>query len=356
MAEIGKVTPRVTEKDFRMRDSDGQSAAERLQLVEALRHGNIYEVFAKQTKFKVSDFADFFSQQWKSFRGQIVQDTEIKSQEAAFHEPKLEQFALHHRGASLGSDELQFFGKAMQHFLSSGFGGKQPGEARVAKAQQGAEAGGEGAGGKLTSGAGYKAEDLGIGPEVDAAAATGETGTGTTGDGTTAGPGAREMAGATLDEWEQFQSDMWGQIFDAQFQQDYQKRMGEIKAEVQKILSMVKSGQIEPEFALIALAKVNATKNGCLMTWLGKKASHINESLNKISNDLASTSPSSPEYYAQLQNAQGQTRDGSFQLNLLVSDMQKVMQDVAGTLEFVHSFLGEVSRHRREIATKFAAH
>lgn len=354
MAEIGKVAPRVTEKDFRMRDSDGQSAAERLQLVEALRHGNIYEVFAKQTKFKVSDFADFFSQQWKSFRGQIVQDAEIKSQEAAFHEPKLEQFALHHRGASLGGDELQFFGKAMQGFLSSGFGGSKGGEARVLKTGEGAEAGGQGPGGKLTSGVAPKAEELGT--EVDAAAAAGETGTGGSGDGTSTGGSARELAGATLDEWEQFQSDMWGQIFDAQFQQDYQKRMGEIKAEVQKILSMVKSGQIEPEFALIAMAKVNATKNGCLMTWLGKKASHINESLNKISNDLASGSASNPNYYADLQTAQGKTRDGSFQLNLLVSDMQKVMQDVAGTLEFVHSFLGEVSRHRREIATKFAAH
>ncbi len=360
MVEIGKVTPKFQEKDFRMRTMEGDSAAERMQLVEALRHGNIYEVFAKQNKFKIGDFADFFSQQWKTLRGQVIQDTEIKAMEGSFHEPDINQFALHHRGASLSDDERQFFGKSMMEFIvkATEAGSLQPKSGKLQKGQEAGATGDQGSsGGHLLSGSMPKGQA--VEGTSDTSAAQTSTGDGTssgTGDGTTEAKDPASMAQETLGEWDQFKEDMWGQIFDAQMSQDYQKRMGEINAEVQKILSMVKSGAIEPEYALIALAKVNSTKNGCLMTWLGKKAFHINESLCKISDELKNTSPSSSSYYGLLQESQSKTRDGSFQLNLLVQDMQKVMGDVAGTLEFVKSFLSEVGRHRREIATKFAVH
>ncbi|MBN1282309.1 MAG: hypothetical protein JXA24_00870 [Proteobacteria bacterium] len=307
---IGKASP-VSDKDFRLRDADMRSAMERQEIVEALRHGNIYEVFAKSKTFKIGDFADFFSNQWKNFKSQIVQDAEIKSSEGAYHEPGMNQFAMHQKGASMTPEEGQLLSQEMSGFLMGG--GKF-------KAQ----------------GAGEFTSDL---P-----------------DGTPLPDELAGMAEGTLSEWDQFMQDTWGTIFDQQMMSDYRSRMDEIKAEVQRIITLAKQGAIGPEFVLIALAKVNQTKNGCLMTWLGKKAFHVNETINTAARDLRDMSVTDPQYYATLQMAQEKTRDGSFQLNLLTQDMQKVMQDVAGTLEFVHSFLGEINRTRREIITKVSAH
>lgn len=166
-----------------------------------------------------------------------------------------------------------------------------------------------------------------------------------------------EMVPETLAEWDQFMEDAWGQIFDAQMVSDYRSRMAEIKRDVQRIITLAKQGVIGPEFVLIALAKVNLTKNGVLMTWLGKKAFHLNESLNRVANDLYETSSADPfAFQGELILSREKTRDQTMQMQLLMGDMQKVMQDVAGTLEHVHSAMSEINRTRREIITKVAAH
>lgn len=277
-----------------------QSDLARLEMVEALRQGNIYEVIKKlPSGVSIRDFEDYMSQQWRTFRSQIVQDYKIYEGEAAIPEPKMQDFAVHDEGSSWTSEEGHEFLKGMM--------------ASLGKAAEG-------------EGAEMMAGDIGT------------------------------IAEGTLNEWESFMSDVWGQIFDAQMMADYQKRMGEVQKEVQRIISLAKSGQVDPEFVLIALAKVNVTKNGCLMTWLGRKAFMTNETMNRVANDLRMTPSSDPAYFGRLQDAQAKTRDGGFQLQMLVADMQKVMQDVAGVLEQVHGFMGEINRTRREIITKIAAH
>jgi hypothetical protein len=278
-----------------------QSDLARLEMIEALRQGNIYEVMKKlPAGLSIRDFEDYMSQQWRNFKSQIVQDYKIYEGEAAVPEPAMGDFAVHDESSSWTPEEGHEFLKGMM--------------ASLGKAA-------EGEGAEMPAGT-----DIG------------------------------SIAEGTLDEWESFMNDMWGQIFDAQMVADYQKKMGEIQKEVQHIIAMAKSGQVDPEYVLIALAKVNVTKNGCLMTWLGKKAFMTNETMNRVANDLRMTPSSDPAYYSKLQDAQAKTRDGSFQLQMLVADMQKVMQDVAGVLEQVHSFMGEINRTRREIITKVAAH
>ncbi|MBN2250700.1 MAG: hypothetical protein JW724_01320, partial [Candidatus Altiarchaeota archaeon] len=94
-----------------------------------------------------------------------------------------------------------------------------------------------------------------------------------------------EMAQGTLDEWEGFMGDLWSQVLDAQMLKDYEARMGEIKQEVQRIITLAKEGKIGPEFVLIALAKVNVTKNGVLFSWLSKKAFGINEQMSRAAEE-----------------------------------------------------------------------
>ncbi len=315
MADISKAS-RIIDRDLRFREEDPAIQAEKQQIIEQLRHGNIHEIFAKQTKFKIGDFTDFFSHQWRNFKSQIIQDAEIKASEAGFHAPDLSDFPVHHQGTNITPEEGELFSQAMGDFLTSGTG----------------------------AGAGkWKAQ-------------------GASGEGVIPEAGAMmpdelvSMTQGTIGEWDQFLEDSWGTIFDAQLSQEMQRKMGEVKAEVQRIIALAKEGKIGVEFVLIALAKVNATKNGVLMSGLGKKMYHINENMNQMSEDLYEMSASGdPNYYAQLQATQSRTRDGSFQLNLLVQDMQKVMQDVASTMEFVHSSLGEINRSRREIITHMSA-
>jgi hypothetical protein len=305
-------------KSLRIQEQDAQLKADRQHIIEQLRHGNIHDIFAKQTKFKISDFSDFFSNQWHSFKSQIIQDAEVKAGEASFHAPDLNSFPVHHQGTTMTPEEGALFSQAMSEFLESGTG----------------TAAGKGK---------WKAQSVeGEGEVPEASALMPDE--------------LISMTEGTLSEWDQFLDDTWGTIFDAQLSQEMQRKMGEIKAEVQRIITLAKEGRIGVEFVLIALAKVNATKNGVLMSGLGKKMYHINENMNQMSEDLYEMSASGdPNYYAQLQMTQSRTRDGSFQLNLLVQDMQKVMQDVASTMEFVHSSLGEINRSRREIITHMSA-
>lgn len=316
MADISK-TSRVVERDLRFREQDPAIQAEKQQIIEQLRHGNIHEIFARQTKFKISDFTDFFSTQWRNFKSQIIQDSEIMAGEAGYHPPDISDFPVHHQGTSMSSDEGDLFSQAMGDFLTSGTGAGAG--AGKFKAQS---VGGEGA---IPVGGAMAPDEL------------------------------VSMAQGSLGEWDQFLDDTWGTIFDAQLSQEMMRKMGEIKAEVQRIITLAKQGKIGVEFVLIALAKVNATKNGVLMSGLGKKIYKINQDMNDISAELHSMSPADPEYFGTLQMSQSETREGSFQMNLLMQDMQKVMQDVASTMEFAHSSISEINRARREIITHMSA-
>ncbi len=301
-------TPGVSDKDFLLRDADMRTGLERDQMIEELRHGNIYEVFAKSKVFKIGDFSDFFASQWKNFKGQIVQDAEIKSQEASYHEPSMEQFPMHHKGVSINAEEGQAFSQSMSDFLSKNK---------------------------------FKASTLDT-----------EGFTSDLVDGTTEAEDVASMAQGTLDDWDVFLEDTWGTIFDQQMMADYRSRMSEIQAEVQRIISLAKSGAIGPEYVLLALAKVNQTKNGCLMTWLGKKAYHINESMNNVAQELSDSGGSD---FSLLTTANSETREGNFNMNLLTQDIQKVMQDVSSTLEFVHSTLNAIDKTKMEIIRKYSA-
>jgi ribosomal protein L17 len=317
------------------RESDVSKELDRMQMVEALRHGNIYEVFAKSTKFKLGDFTEFFGNQWKSFKGQVIQDSEIKAGEAAYPQPDLNQFSVHHKGVTITPDEGGLFMQEMMASLSGGGAGgtamSGKWKSQTAKSQE----------------AGAESSDLTAG------------GTGTTSGEVQGAAGGQldvqQMGQDSLGEWQQFLDDSWGQIFDSQMMADMNQKMSEVKQEVQRLVTLAKEGKIGAEFVLIALAKVNATKNGCLITWLGKKAFHLNESLSKIANDLHTMSPADPRYYGMMEVSREKTRDGSFQMQLVTQDMQKVMSDMASTLEFVKGSMDEINRTKREIITAASA-
>lgn len=281
---------------------------DRAEIQQLLNTGNLYEIRAKlPLNLTLRDFDDFMRSQGGRFQ-ELVQNFEFKADYAAFHSPVKEVFPIQHQGTQVPPEEMAYFTREMMR------------TAEMPDFQ-------------------FKASKIGKATE--------------TGEGPPMTPEEiQQMGEGTLGEWQTFMDETWMSIMDAQMMKDYQSRMAEVQAEARRIVALVKQGLIPPEYALIAMAKVNQTKNGVLMTWLGKKAFHVNESLGKISEDLKKGGGWDP---ANLQTAQAKTRDGAFQLNLLVTDMQKIMQDSAGTLEQVKTMIDEMNRTRREIIVKFSA-
>jgi coenzyme F420-reducing hydrogenase delta subunit len=329
-------------------------------MLDRIKHGNIYEEFVKSIKFKLSDFQDYFSQQWQTWKGQVIQDEDMKAAEHSFHQCNIDDIAVQKKSCILKDEDREMLLDGMMSHLQrvSGKtrgakvqkitgadqkGTKESADKKTADGAGSAEAseetsaaGGASAGGKTTTDSG------------DSASATSKQGAPTKED-------LEDMAGGTLDEWDQFTTDAWNQIIDTQMAKDMQARYAEIKQEVDRIIALAKSGRIGAEFVLIALAKVNQTRNGVLISGLGKKAFHMNETMNNIADDLHSMDSSAPGYYSELQMAQSKTRDQNFQQNLVLQDMQKVMQDVASVLEQVHSMISEINQTRREIVSRLGA-
>lgn len=284
---------------------------DRAEIKQLLDTGNLYEIRARlPLNLSLRDFEDYMRFQGTRFH-ELVQDFDFKAQEAVYHAPVKEVFPIQHQGTQVSPEEMAYFTQEMMKSAE-----RAEFKFKATKATEGSK------------GLGEQEQPMTV-EEI------------------------QQMGEGTLSEWQTFMDETWMSILDAQMMKDYQQRMSEVQAEARRIIALVKQGVIGPEFALIAMAKVNQTKNGCLMTWLGKKAFHVNESINKISEDLKKSGSYDP---GTLAVAQSKTRDGAFQLNLLVTDMQKIMQDSAGVLEQVHGIMGEMNRTRREIITKVSAH
>lgn len=320
MAEIRKTS------SAKMNEREVRSQLDKMEgdMLQKIRHGNIYEEFVKSIRFKLTDFQDYFGNQWQKYKGQLIQDEEVKASYASFRSVNQNDIPTQNRAAILGKEGEQMLRQGMTDMMNqmASGGGKFKG-AKVQKLKD------DGA-----------ADDATSNPDPDEPMTIEEL---------------RSTAEGTLDDWENFMQDSWDQIMDAQMQADYTSRMAEIQKDVDRIIMLAKQGKIGPEFVLIALAKVNSTKNGVLISHLGRKAFHVNESINNVADDLNNMDPSDPGYFSELQMAQSQTRDKTFNLNLITQDMQKAMQDVAGCLEQVHGMISEINRVRREIISKVAA-
>jgi len=298
MVPVDKVRARALERQAIEVDENLRKA------IHDIQHGkNIYQVLA-DAKVPKAELHKFFADSWRQWQSQIIQNYQTISGEADVQPVQMTDMNTHSEGNELG-------GRGEKMLFDGFFGAKA---AKVAKAAEGGE-----------EAAPLSEQEL------------------------------QGMAQGTLDEWENFMGDLWSQVLDQQMIREYQSRMSEIQSQVRKLISMAKAGIIGPEYVLIALAKVNVTKNGVLFGWLSKKAFTINEQMTRASEDLRGMSASDPGYFASLQDVQAKTREGGFQLNMVTNDMQKVMQNVSSTLETVHGIMGEINRTRREIITKIAA-
>lgn len=275
------------------------------RFIEAVRHGDITKALL-QTDIPKSEVQKFFKNQWLQWQAQIVQNSEAYASLGAQPEPDIVNFNPSNPQHSMSQGDGSALLAGLMNIKASTVKGAAAGEAEV--------------GVEIPEGA----QPLSL-AELE------------------------QMAEGTLDEYEAFMGDIWMHVLDAQMVKDYEAKMGELQREVQRLIAMVKSGKIGPEYILLALAKVNVTKNGLIFAWLGKKAYGLNEQMSRASEDLQGMSTSDPNYVGELTRVQTDTREGSFQLSQVTQDMQKVMQNVQSTMESVHGMIELINRTRRDI-------
>ena len=293
----------------RMHAKDVRAELERMEMGDLIRHGNVYEIFKNLPtggKITHEHLKLFFHDEWLQFGAHILKNDDVYAPSGAYYDVADPQAAVQpptwDMHAALSSGEQEMLGQAFSR--GSGFGKAMT--KQVASADDG-------------------------GQTIE---------------------GVTSAAEGTLGELDDFMGEMQMSILDAQMLSDYRSRMEETMDEVKRLIALAKQGAIDPSFILVALAKVNATKNGVLFSWLGKKAFHVNETLNQVSEDIVRSGGTD---FGTMEEGRSKTREGSFQMQLLVTDMQKVMQDATSVLEQVKSYMEDINRTKREIITKVAA-
>lgn len=280
---------------------------DRPELADALKHGNIFEIFRNlPANVTLEDIKRYLQGEGERFAYEVLQEQQAYSSEADYAPPSPSMFPEHEAQAAVTSEE----GEAITVGVAKGLG--------KAISVQAKSAG-------LTKDS----------PDTPLSEAELE-----------------QLAGGTLAEFEQLLDEATGSIIDAQMFAQYQSRMEELKEELDRIIMLAKSGQIGVEFIMVALAKVNATQNGTLFTWKGKQAYHTLDRLNKITDEVVRAGPND---FATMQQAQSETRGFNQQLQFITSDMQALMQNVSGTMDQVQSFNQAYANFKQEVIRKFSA-
>lgn len=263
-------------------------------LVDQLKHGNIYEVL-KTPGVNRRDIEDYLAQQHKNFQNEIVQDYEIYAGTGMIPEPTVDTVAPVNAGMVFSEDDR---GLMQREFKAL---------AQVVDLE-----------------------------DSDAVVEKG---------------GVSGIAEKALREWESFFDDLSLKVIDNQMMSEIRSKSAEINRETQRLIAMAAAGQIEPEFILIALAKSNMMQNGTLFTNKGKKITAINEQMNRIADDLYKMNPNDNGYLKELQKSQAITRDKGQNLQIEMMDIQKLTQNISTTLEWVNNAI-RMFRDMRQTPTR----
>lgn len=282
-------------------------------IVEQLKHGNIFEIFRNLPReIKIEDFQNWFSNRRRELEQRIIQSTKAYA-DAATVPFTPEAFPPHETDMKMSEEEGEALRQAVAVSLGKGVSTRR---ARVGKAAEGEEPEGEGEEEPLS-----KEELAGMAEELFA-------------------------------EWEEMAGQLTGHLIDSQIFQDLKTTEAEMKSEFQKWVRLAKFHGIGVEYVVLAAAKIHARKSGIILTGLGKKVFNINDVMARVSSDLQSTSGLD---FSAMERARSVTQQGSFQMQTQMTNIQKIMQDIAGVIDLTHGIIGMLARMRNEIIQKYNA-
>ncbi|MDO8526335.1 MAG: hypothetical protein Q7T03_01450 [Deltaproteobacteria bacterium] len=271
------------------------------EVVDALRHGNIYDVL-RTPGIHRRDIEDYLSGQWRVFQNQIVQEYQVYATEGTARPPDLQNdFAIHSKEMFLGGDDRKFFHQEM-----AGAKGMEVGE-------------------------GAKGVESGDGRDV-------------------AGIGEKAVK-----DWQEFYNELESKVIDTQMFQEMKSKSDNLDKETQRIIALVMSGQIDPEYVLIAAAKSSMLQNGTLFSWKGKKIMKLNAEMDRSSKDILQKNPNDKGYMADLEASRSKARSGQTQMQLDMMDITKFSQNIATTLDWVNNAIRMMAQGRQTPTQAIAA-
>ncbi|MDP2600914.1 MAG: hypothetical protein Q8P84_09330 [Deltaproteobacteria bacterium] len=280
------------------RDSQIRPGLEQPELIDQLRHGNIYEIL-RTPGVNRRDLEEYLANQSRVFQNQIIQDYQIYSEAGSIPPPAMEaHFPVHAAGMTMTGEDRQFFKQEMGRI----------------KAMKATTPGGQG-GGQDVAG----------------------------------------IADKSLKEWDNFFSELQMKVIDQQAMRELKSKTAELNREVQRIISMVLSGQVDPEYVLIAAAKSNMLQNGTFFSWKGKRIMHLNQEMEKATKELVKMDPADRGFFAEQQMSMQKTREGSTQMQLEMMDIQKFAQNIATTLDWVNNAIRMFAQMRQTPTQAVAA-
>lgn len=164
-----------------------------------------------------------------------------------------------------------------------------------------------------------------------------------------------QSAGASGQDYDQANSwlndVLMPKVVEMQFQQQLEAKNTELQNELNKVLAMIKSGQIDdPAVLILALAKCNVEKGGLVFTQLGERMKNLNEQMSKATDSLKND-----QSVANMTTQQENIRQGGVSMQLLTGDMQKVITYVDQWISTPKSVLDMIKTGKDEIIRKFTA-
>ncbi|MBI2341837.1 MAG: hypothetical protein HYU98_03795 [Deltaproteobacteria bacterium] len=171
------------------------------------------------------------------------------------------------------------------------------------------------------------------------------------------GSGGSEAAPAGVqghvDEWNSFWTNVLEpKIFESQFMQEMQNKSDELERELQKIVAMARSGQIDdPTILILAFAKSQIEKYGMYGVYYGRVIMRDQER-SKVEFELFKKGG---QDVAALQRLQQVTKEGTQSTQDATRAIQSVTQNVQATLSFVDGFNKIYRNMKDDIIRKLSA-
>lgn len=271
------------------------------EIIDALKHGNIYEVL-RTAGVNRHDIEEYLAGQARIFQNQILQDYEVYASAGALPPPSLEtNFAMHNADMKFSQEDRHFFHKEGTQALGQVYLGSE-------------------------------------GPEEK-------------------GPGqdVKGIAEKTKMEWDDFFGQLQEKVMNAQMFSELESKSKELKNEIQRIIALVMSGQADPEYVIIAATKANMLPNGVFFRRTGEKIFHMNARMDKISQDLLKQDVNNPNYMKESQYAQSKIRSSSTDMQMEMMNIQKFAGNIATTLEWANNAIRNMHEMRRTTTQNISA-
>lgn len=158
-----------------------------------------------------------------------------------------------------------------------------------------------------------------------------------------------EFVSESLEGDQELLLEVQNQIFNIQLTMELQSKRAELRKELDRIIALMRSGMIDPEFVLVALAKVQVSERGTIFTQLGRKAMHINEEQSRLAREIGVK-----DGLGGIETTKVKMQKETVNLNQVISSMNKVTQDIDSIFSMTKTLLEEYTRTKLELIRRAA--